>query len=101
MREHCFKFSALSGPEMTCIRMGLGFFERHGVRITYRRRTVYIHLTEEQRLCALANVIDNWASALRLKGSDGRLTASQDAVAWMRSWHPIRDFNYEIRKKAA
>ena len=77
--DHCFKLSELTGIEMRYLKRQLAFFVRHGVKITFLRRVIYIHLGDHQNYCAIFNILHAFIGS-------GRLHCNEASRKWMQKY---------------
>ena len=80
MAQHCFKLQNLTASEMRYAKDRLAYFVRHGVKVTFLKKVVYIHLDEAQKYTAIGNLLSFFRST-------GRLQASEKNSAWLQRWH--------------
>ena len=79
MANHCYKLHGLTDSEMRRAKRHLAFFVRHGVKITFLRRVIYIHLGDHQNYCAIFNYMHAFIAS-------GRLHCNDKNRAWMQKY---------------
>lgn len=77
MAQHCFKLHDLTAAEMNCTKKRLAYFVKHGVKVTFLKKVVYIHLGEDQKYTAIGNLLSNMADKLQVSDKNS---------AWLKSW---------------
>ena len=81
MANHCFKLQQLTAGEMNAVKYTMRFFTKRGVKVTYLRRVVYIHLQEDQKYTVIGIMLTRYHRA-------NKLQASAANMAWINKWHP-------------
>lgn len=56
MNNHCFKLYNLTGSQMRRTKNSLGYLTRHGVKVTFLKKVIYIHLDDSQTYSAIFNM---------------------------------------------
>ena len=74
MKVHHYKVYDLKPCEMKHLKDILRYFVKHGVKITFLTKVMYVHLKDDQLYSAIANVLHGYKS---------RLIAKQEDLEWL------------------
>lgn len=72
---HTFKISNLSPYEMRERKRNLGFFVRHGIKITFLKRVIYVHMDTDHPYSVLLNMLTAYKRR-------GMVTCNEKSLKW-------------------
>ena len=78
------KLINLEPYEMSVLKRALGYYTRHGIKITYLKKVAYIHCDSHHPYQGLFNVIHTFVRS-------GRLICNVKTAQWLSGYFPFRD----------
>lgn len=78
MRDYCFKLIGLKNYEVENYKRFFKYYMRRGVKVTFLKRVIFIHLDDTKTYTCIANCLYN---------NRRKLVCSDRSLKWLKHWN--------------
>lgn len=80
--DHCIKLFNLESSDIVILKKVLSFFIKRGIKITFLKKVVFIHLNDDQTYSAIFNILYHYYYI-------GKMSVTKKNEEWLKQYMKI------------